>query len=258
LNFKQGSGHMAETISLIDILHTLKKRWRIIVLTTLVSVLVGVTLTYFILTPIYQASTQILVNQKSSENTFDYSLMRNNVDLINTYSVIIRSPAILDKVINQLDLKQDVEELEKDITITSQDNSQVFSLVVKNPDASKAVSIANTISETFQNEIKGIMKVDNVSIIAKAELKKNPDPISPIPLLNIAIAVVIGLLFGVGISLLLEYMDTSLKNDVDVAALLGLPVLGTIQDMPNSQKGGRNSSKIKKRGSETIVSYAKE
>lgn len=243
---------MEATISILDILNILKKRWRIILLTTLCAVLISSTVSYFLLTPVYQTSTQILVNQKNEENQLNYTLLKSNIDLINTYSVIIKSPVILEKVIDKLDLKQNVEELNKNISISSQENSQVFSLTVKDPDAAMAVKIANTLSETFQQEIKGIMNVDNVSILAKAELKENPAPVSPRPLLNIAIAVVIGLMIGIGISFLLELMDNSIKNDQDVEKYLGLPVLGTIQEIP--QKKDKKNHETQNVRSETIVS----
>ena len=56
---------MEDTISLFDIFHTLKKRWKLIVLMTLVAALISGTISYFLLTPVYQSSTQILVNQKN-------------------------------------------------------------------------------------------------------------------------------------------------------------------------------------------------
>lgn len=74
--------------------------------------------------------------------------------MINTYSVIIKSPAILGKVIGELDLGQSVDQLSEKITINSQENSQVFSLTVQDSNPTKAVEIANTVSETFQKEIK--------------------------------------------------------------------------------------------------------
>jgi capsular polysaccharide biosynthesis protein len=249
---------MGESIGLLDIFRILIKRWRIILLTTLIGVLIGTILSYWVLPNIYQASTKILVNQKSSESNFDYSLMRSNVDLINTYSDIIKSPAILDKVIKRLDLNQSLEQLENNITIISQNNSQVFTLVVKSREESTAVSIANTISETFQYEVKSIMNVDNVSIIAKAEKKENPVPISPIPILYIAVSILIGFLLGAGISFLMEYLDNSLKTEEDVASVLNLPVLGSVQEMSKYHKKVRKGSATTKTGSENIVSYAEK
>jgi capsular polysaccharide biosynthesis protein len=245
---------MKDTVSLIDIFITIKKRWKLIVLITLFAGLISGTITYFLLTPVYEASTQILVNQKNTENQIDYTLLQSNIDLINTYSVILKSPVILEKVIDKLDLTTTWEELNQIITITSQENSQVFSLIIEDPDAGNAVKIANTVSETFKEEIKSIMNVDNVSILARAELKENPSPVKPNRLLNIVIAVVVGGMTGIGIALLSDFFDNTLKDDKDVGAYLGLPVLGSIQKMSQAHKKERKSPQIQKVGSENIVS----
>lgn len=241
---------MENTLNLFYILSTLKKRWKLLVSITLFAALLCAVVSYFVLTPIYQASTQILVNQKNTNNQLDASLLRSNIDLINTYSVIIKSPAILEKVIDELALNQNVEELNKSIEVNSENNSQVISLTVENPNAMKAVQIANAISETFQKNIPGIMSVDNVSILAKAELKEQPVPVRPDPLLYTLIAVVAGLMIGIGLAFTLEFMDTTLKVDEDVAVYLGLPVLGTIPKMANIHRKGEGNLKIRKKGSE--------
>ncbi|MGE1101279.1 YveK family protein [Peribacillus simplex] len=220
---------MEETISIKDIFKTLKKRWKLIMLLTLIAALISGTVSYFLITPVYQSSTQILVNQKKSENQLDYNQIQSNIDMINTYSVIIKSPAILEKVIDQLELEESVDQLSQKITINSQENSQVFSLTVQDSNPSQAVEIANTVSETFQKEIKDIMNVDNVSVLAKAEIKENPTPVKPNPLLNIAIAIVVGLIAGIGLAFLLEYMDNTIKDEDDIERLLELPILGSIQ-----------------------------
>ncbi|MFF2588502.1 YveK family protein [Peribacillus butanolivorans] len=220
---------MEETISIKDIFQTLKKRWKLITLLTLIAALISGAISYFLLTPVYQSSTQILVNQKQSKNQIDSTQIQSNIDMINTYSVIIKSPAILEKVIDDLELEQSVDQLSQKITINSQENSQVFSLTVQDSNPSKAVEIANSVSGTFEKEIKDIMNVDNVSILAKAEVKENPTPVKPSPLLNIAIAVVIGLMAGIGLVFLLEYMDNTIRDEKDIEKLLGLPLLGSIQ-----------------------------
>ncbi|WP_339200413.1 Wzz/FepE/Etk N-terminal domain-containing protein [Peribacillus sp. FSL P2-0133] len=229
---------MEETISINDIFKTLKKRWKLIILLTLIAALISGSISYFLLTPVYQSSTQILVNQKQSENQLDSTQIRSNIDMINTYSVIIKSPAILEKVIDELELEQSVEQLSEKITINSQENSQVFSLTVQDSNPSKAVEIANTVSETFQKEIKNIMNVDNVSVLAKAEIKENPTPVKPNPLLNIAIAIVVGLMAGIGLAFLLEYMDNTIKDEDDIDKLLELPILGSIQKITQVHNKG--------------------
>ncbi|MEK5361896.1 YveK family protein [Peribacillus castrilensis] len=220
---------MEETISIKDIFKTLKKRWKLIMLLTLIAALISGAISYFLLTPVYESSTQILVNQNQSKNQIDSYQIQSNIDMINTYSVIIKSPAILEKVIDDLELEQSVDQLSQKITINSQENSQVFSLTVQDSNPSKAVEIANAVSGTFQKEIKDIMNVDNVSILSKAEVKENPTPVKPSPLLNIAIAVVVGLMAGIGLAFLLEYMDNTIRDEKDIETLLDLPLLGSIQ-----------------------------
>ncbi|MEH7308188.1 YveK family protein [Neobacillus drentensis] len=219
---------MEETISLKELLETLKKRLLLIVSITVIAAIISGVVSYFFLTPIYQASTQILVNQKKSEQLYSANEVQTNLQLINTYNVIITSPAILDIVSKELDLNMTATELKGKITVGSETNSQVVNLSVQDENAKVAAQIANKTAEVFKQEIAKIMKVDNVTILAKADVGENPSPIKPQPLLNVAIAIVVGLMAGVGIAFLLEYFDNTIKNEQDIEKVLGLPVLGVI------------------------------
>ncbi|MGW9103730.1 YveK family protein [Priestia megaterium] len=230
---------MDETISIKDLLKTLKKRWMIIVLLTLLSGITSGVISYYVLTPVYQASTQILVNQKDSDDlALNATQVQTNVDLINTYSVIIKSPAILEKVVKELHLKQSVGALNQQVTVTRQENSQVFSLTVQDTDPDRATKIANTLSVTFQKEVPNLMNIDNVSVLSKAVLKENSAPVKPNPQMNILIALVIGLMVSIGLAFLLEYLDNTFKNESDIEKDLGLPVLGSIQKVSRNYKDG--------------------
>ncbi|KQL54045.1 hypothetical protein AN964_11410 [Heyndrickxia shackletonii] len=247
---------MDKTIKFLDIFTILKKRWLLIVLFTILVAAISGILSYFVLTPVYQASTQILVNQRNSNNQLDTALLQSNVDLINTYRDIIKSPIILDKVINNLNLDMTTEKLGKNITVNSQQNSQVFTIIVQNKNAAKAIEIANTVAETFQNDIQSIMKVDNVSILAKSELKQNPIPVKPNKVLNITIGILVGLMFGTGFAFLIEMFDNTLKNDQEIIDLLGLTVIGTIPKMEKRLTRSKKKSAKQKAGDETVASEA--
>ena len=247
---------MEEKTSIKDLFNTIQKRWMLILLLTLGLGIISSVISYFVLTPVYQASAQVLVNEKGSNNSsLDGMQIKTNVDLINTYSVIIKSPVILEEVIKELDLSQNVDALNQQITVNSQENSQVFSVTVKDKDAVEAAKIANTVSKTFQKEIPSIMNVDNVSILSKAVLKEKIAPVEPHPLMNIAIALVIGLILGIGLAFLLEYMDNTFKNEKDVEKVLGLPVLGCIERISNDNEIKSNKISVTKQiGSENFES----
>lgn len=241
---------MEETISLKELMQTLRKRLNLILVVTLIAVLISGIISFFFLTPIYQASTQILVNQtKSDQAAYSVGEVQTNLQLINTYNVIIKSPAILELVSKELDLNMAANELTGKINVQSEQNSQVVNITVTDPDAKKAADIANKTAEVFQKEIVSLMKVDNVSILAKAALVENQSPIKPKPLLNIAIALVVGLMAGVGLAFLMEYLDNTIKTEQDVEKVLGMPVLGVIATIGDTkERSSRQESNSRMRG----------
>ncbi|MBD7909409.1 YveK family protein [Sporosarcina gallistercoris] len=226
---------MEETISLQELMNVLKKRFMMILAIAIVAITIAGVVSYLILTPIYQASTQILVNQEKVEQQgFNSQDIQTDLQLINTYNVIIKSPAILSIVIEKLDMDITPSQLTEQITVDSAQNSQVINISVTDPEPFKAVDIANTTGQVFQEEIQKLMKVDNVNILSPAEMPENPTPVKPNPKLNMAIGVVVGLMIGVGIAFLLEYLDTTIKTEQDVEELLELPILGLVS--PISEK----------------------
>lgn len=239
---------MEETISLQDIFKVLKKRLLLIISLAILAAGISAVISFYVLTPIYQASTQILVNQNQSENNPIQSQdIQTNLQLINTYNVIIKSPVILEKVIEDLDLNMSSGALASKITVNNANNSQVVNISVQDEKPYMAVDIANTVAEVFQEEIQVLMNVDNVNILSPAVLPANPSPIKPNKMLNIAIALVIGLMLGVGLSFLLEYLDTTVKTEQDVEELLGLPIIGFVSKMPDSKKSARKQKRRKKK-----------
>lgn len=226
---------MEETISLQDIFHTLKKRVGLIVSTTVAAIIIAAVISFFMLTPMYQATTQILVNQQNTQaQQVTTSEIQTNLQLINTYSEIIKSPAILDIVVDELDLDLTSAQLAGKIAVSNANNSQIVSVSVEDANHAVATDIVNTIANVFKEEVTDLMNVDNVNILSPAMHSENPAPVSPNKTLNMAIAAVLGLMVGVGIAFLLEYLDTTVKTEKDIEDLLDLPVIGLVS--PISEK----------------------
>lgn len=221
---------MEESISLKELFLVFKKRLTMIISITFAAVLISAIASFFFMNPVYQSSTQILVNQKKQQGgVITSSDVVTNLQLVNTYTGIIKSPAILDKVIQNLSLNMSTDQLNGKVTVASQKDSQIFSVTVRDGNPKKAQEIANNIADVFKQEIPSIMSVDNTTILSKAVEEKSP--IKPRPSVNIMIAFVVGLMASVGLAFLLEYLDNTIKKERDVEAILGLPVLGVIAQM---------------------------
>lgn len=242
---------MEDTIGLKELLETLKKRFLLITLMTMTAVFVSGVVSYFFITPIYQASTQILVNKtQNDQSLYNANEVQTNLQLINTYNVIIKSPAILDKAAQELNMGLTADQLNKKITVSNETNSQVVTLAVQDPNPLTAATIANTIASVFKQQISQIMKVDNVTILSKATITADQTPVKPKPLLNMAIALVVGLMAGVGIAFLLEYFDNTIKNEQDIERVLGLPILGVTANIDEAEAAGRKIHKSEARKAE--------
>lgn len=224
---------MEETISLRELFDTLRKRLSLIVALTVLATAISGVASYFFIKPIYQSSTQILVSQAAAGSLASIAGMSFDADakFIETYNVILKSPYILDQVIEELDLDTTAGSLNGSVSVAQEGKSQVVTLTVQQQDPALAVTIANEIASVFQREISQLMRIDNIHILSPAELPENPSPVKPQPILNMAIAFVVGLMAGVGIAFLLEYMDNTIKSEQDIEKLLDLPILGSITAM---------------------------
>ncbi len=88
-------------------------------------------------------------NPKQSKEV-QFNDVQTNLQLINTYNVIIKSPVILDEVIKQSHLSMTSKELESKITVSSEQDSQVVTIAVRDTDAKRAAVMANAVATVFR------------------------------------------------------------------------------------------------------------
>lgn len=209
----------------------LKKNIVMIISLALIGIIVSSVYTLFIVSPQYSSTTQLLVNQKTSEgSSIETTDITKNLQMISTYTELIKGPAILNDVKANLDTDLSTKQLGDKINITSPEGALVFLVTVTDADPYQASEIANETAVTFQNKIGSIMNsIDNVAITYPAV--PNLTPISPNVPLNLIIGLITGAMVGIGISFVRDFMDKTIKNSATVYELVEWGNLGEIHEI---------------------------
>lgn len=139
-------------------------------------------------------------------------------------------------------------ELAKNISVNTQQQSQVFAISATADTPDKAKVEANAVAEVFRDQIPSIMNVNNVTIVARAT---NGNQSSPnVKLFTIA-GFVIGLVLSFAVVLIREMSDTTVKDESFLTDTLGLTDLGQVSHFRVSSsftiKKNNNSNSNKRR-----------
>lgn len=218
---------MDSTLDLSKLLHILKKNLWVLIGLPILFLVISAIITFLLMTPKYQATTQILVNPKQTNDNMLQQNVQGTLQQVNTYAEIVTSPRILDKSAKKLDKKYTTEELEEKVNVESSAESQVIKVHVTDKDKGESEKIANTIAKTYRDEMPDIMNVDNVTILSDAD--NTAEKVSPKSVLNLVVALFLGLIIALLYIFIKELTDTRIKDEQDIEDHLKLPVLGTIK-----------------------------
>lgn len=218
---------MKEKFDLVKLLNILKKNIKLLLILPAICLVVSAALTFFVMPDKYTASNQILVNMKKSSSDLAFQNVQSSLQSVNTYTEIIKSPRILDKVSREFDGQYSTAELNSFLKVTNQTNSQIITVSVTTGNKSESDKIVNRISKVFAHDMPKIMSVDNVTILSSAH--DNAVKVSPIVSVNLVISIIVGIVLAILIIFLKELLDKRIKTEKDVESQLGLPILGSIQ-----------------------------
>ncbi len=219
---------MEKEIDLRDLLVILRRRLWLIALLPIVSVLIAAVMVFFVITPVYEASTTLLVgkNETSTQASLDYQSVLLNAQLVKTYGEIAKSRSVAEEVISMMGISQTPDQIRAKIGVSVVTGTQVIRLTVTDTDPMKARQIANVAASVFVKRVPALTKLNNLTVVDTAITPIAP--VKPKKSLTLAVAAMLGLMLGLGAAFLLEYMDNTFKSKDDIESILDLPVLGLI------------------------------
>lgn len=221
---------MEQAVNLDFFIRLIRKYWKAIIGFTVMGLVIAAGVTFFIMTPMYQSSIQILVNRNSKNAATEYAGQQADVQMITTYKELITNQVILAPAKRELNqkygIKRSINDLKDEVSVTSTTNSQVFSIEVKDSNPRVSAQIANQVARSFKNQIKKIIKVNNVTIVAPAVKPRNP--VSPRKAINLLAGLLIGLLIGFIYASVRVLTDRRVKDVAFITGELGLTSLGIV------------------------------
>jgi capsular polysaccharide biosynthesis protein len=225
-------------MELQEYLSILKKRWSLLVVITLVATLISGVVSYFVIKPTYKSDISVIIGKQDTADAKAPVTSYNDVlmyqKMVKTYSELAKSRTVAEHAISAAGIDMKSDTLSGMISVAPKGDTEFLTITVKSKDAKQAMQLANQLAKSLKEVSINIKKSDNVQILDSAQLPTSPD--SPKPMLNIAIAFFLGLMVSVGLVFLLEYLDNTIKTPDDIEKLLGIPVIGTIPLITDTNK----------------------
>ncbi|MBC2239965.1 YveK family protein [Listeria booriae] len=216
-----------KTIELADFVYVLKKWFWLIIILCIVGAASGFVISKEFMTPIYESKSQLVIKQEQHKNdTTTTSETQSNIQLVNTYKIILVSPTVLDTVIKNLDLPESTEQLAKQILIENSKDSQVLTVNVLNADRELAKQINQQLIKAATKESDKIMSANNIRVLT--EPTENMSPVKPNKTLVIGAGFIAGLLVAIFIIVIKETMRQHIRDEKELRAIIKGTHLGNI------------------------------
>lgn len=180
-------------------------------------------------TPIYEAYTLVRIQQRTPAN--DPGEVNTALDLSErlalTYAKIVNTAPIYGRVWTRLVARVGPSPQEFHLSATPIEDTELLGISARSPDPRVAMLAANAVPPTLRNFIRE--KAALRDQIEQYDAARLPDsPVSPNLKMNLAIALLLGLMFNGALALLIAVLSDRLPDPDELEASVGRPVLATI------------------------------
>lgn len=188
-------------------------------------------------TPTYEAHTQLFVStsgvSKDPSATYQGGLFSQ--ERVLSYAQIVTSPPVLRGVIRQLNLPTTPRDLETRVSASVPTNTVLLDITVEDSSAVRAAATARVLATRFTAFVDGLERAHpsgaspvKIEVTSPAQVPTSPS--APRKSLYLVMGLVIGLVLGIGGAFLLEALAARLRDDDDLEAAAGAPVLGVVAE----------------------------
>lgn len=222
-------------MDLRDYLRLLRRRWPQVALVTALGVgLAGLLL--FVQVPTYRATTTLFVSTPFAAGTSAssaYDSQQFSAQRVKSYIELLHGPRVAASVRAKLGTADSVDQLLQKTSASSIPDSVLLTVSADDPSPPQAQRLADTFAQQFSLLAAALEQVPGsdqspVRVIVAESARLPTQPVSPRPLRELGLGLVIGLLLAVALAVLRESLDTSVRDEDDVRSAVDLPTVGHI------------------------------
>ena len=218
-----------EEFDIKSLLQHIWSKFYIVIAIFLAVVIAGEVYTVAFQTPKYKSTTKLVLTSENNSTNLTVSDVQISNNLVVTYSEIVKSDNVLNQAIENLNLELPPAELLKKVAVGTTTNTQLITVSVTDTDPAQAQTIAAEIASAFKEEINKIYNIDNIQIVDVANLPNEPYNVNVLK--QTIYYFIAGIALGLGATIALFYLDTSIKDSKTVEEKLGLVIMGKIPNM---------------------------
>ena len=232
-----------EEINLRDLLSYFKKHLILFIVMVLFVVSAGTIYSVFILKPEYKSQATVILSSDKSKNTVQ-SEINANKNLIDTYTEVVKSHRVLDRVKSEMQIEDTYEQLVKKVTVASLKDTEIISISVVDLDKNHSYSLANRIADTFTDEIGQIYNDKSVNVLDRAVEPQKPYNVDLVK--QEAIYAAAGIVLATAVIFLMFYFDRTIKTTEQIEQLFKLPIYGKVRKLETEKQKQQRKKRAEK------------
>ena len=223
------------SISVVELVTLLKRHIAMILAAGVLGGVVTFLACTLFISPVYMAGAKMIVNSRGAQaDAVTNDQITSSQKLVDTYAIIIGSQTVLNPVIDNLQLPMEYSTLQKMVSVSSVNNTQVMQISVESTDAEMALRIVQEILVICPEKIMDAMDAGSVKVIEAAYLQDRP--VGPNTNLYVVMIAFLSMFAVVAVLVIRFIMDNTYKSDIELRNDLDLPVLGIIPDLSSCSK----------------------
>lgn len=222
-----------------DYLQVVRRRWRPILLILLLSI-GGAALFTVLAEPRYRSDVTFFVSTAGDDTSSAYTGGLFSEQRVQSYSNLVTGPTTASEIAKVVPgLK--ASDLADGITASAVPDTVLLTVSATADSAARALAVAQGIATVFPGVVTALeTPTDGGTSPVKVSVAEQPrlasSPFSPRPLRNLGLAAVLGLLLGVGLAVLRDALDNTVKDADGALAATGAATVGFIAYDPGASR----------------------